>query len=365
MSDPFSSSKYIPRASGGDSLLNKEEFQSSNRQKPMPPKNATQFPDAVGKVIGHGSVWLFETMSHPFIVLRRSCQVSTGSTYHLTPFTLPTVVYQMSRNKPPAWVYKGFISSLLARGFNMVAENVLNEMTNWPLSGYLVCAPFYITSFVETVQSYGANDSPSLFEFFTEGITRLVGRTYHHTWLVPMWQLLVPTATFRLCHYTVQQVVSHLVVRFITEERNRVLIGTDTSVDGIHLSQRDQVYPCLLATFMSSLTAEVVMMPFETVLHRLYVQGTRVLTDNMDQGTEVLGVNFRYNGILDCFWQILRDEGASAFYKGFGAVVLQYFFHFVGLRLLVVVLENVSSTDNKQGQVRKRLTQDTTKLKPL
>ncbi|KAH3803705.1 hypothetical protein DPMN_131972 [Dreissena polymorpha] len=64
---------------------------------------------------------------------------------------------------PPAWVYNGFISSLLARGFNMVAENVLNEMTNWPLavsayssikkkclllllkwSGYLVCTPFYI-----------------------------------------------------------------------------------------------------------------------------------------------------------------------------------------------------------------------------
>ncbi|WAQ99202.1 hypothetical protein MAR_023575 [Mya arenaria] len=91
-------------------------------------------------------------MAHPFIVFRRSCQISPGSTYHLTPFTVPTVGFQLSRNK-----------------------------------------------------SFGANDSPSLFEFLTEGCSRLFGRTYQHTWMVPMWTLLVPTATFRLCHYGVQQ----------------------------------------------------------------------------------------------------------------------------------------------------------------
>ncbi|WAQ99203.1 S2546-like protein [Mya arenaria] len=203
-------------------------------------------------------------------------------------------------------------------------------------TGYLLCAPLYITSYVETVQSFGANDSPSLFEFLTEGCSRLFGRTYQHTWMVPMWTLLVPTATFRLCHYGVQQ------------------MQDDSSVDYVKQTHHEQIYPGLVANFVSFLVADIVMFPCETVLHRLYIQGTRVLTDNMDHGREVLGVHFRYNGIFDCFWQILRDEGMNAFFRGFGALMLQYSCHFIGLRLISYALESVSVGMKRNVAARKR-----------
>ncbi|XP_052792297.1 mitochondrial outer membrane protein SLC25A46-like [Mya arenaria] len=216
--------------------------------------------------------------------------------------------------------------------YSSLKKQCFHLLLKW--TGYLLCAPLYITSYVETVQSFGANDSPSLFEFLTEGCSRLFGRTYQHTWMVPMWTLLVPTATFRLCHYGVQQVTSHLVLRYLTEEKQATEMQDDSSVDYVKQTHHEQIYPGLVANFVSFLVADIVMFPCETVLHRLYIQGTRVLTDNMDHGREVLGVHFRYNGIFDCFWQILRDEGMNAFFRGFGALMLQYSCHFIGLRLI-------------------------------
>lgn len=103
-------------------------------------------------------------------------------------------------------------------------------------------------------------------------------------------------------------------------------------------SQYEQVYPELLATFSGMLLADVILLPFETILHRLYLQGTRVLTDNMDHGREVLGVQFKYSGFLDCIWQIFCDDGLSGFYRGLGALVLQYTCQFIGLKLLEYAL---------------------------
>lgn len=117
-------------------------------------------------------------------------------------------------------------------------------------------------------------------------------------------------------------------------------------------SQWEQIYQELLATFSGMLVADIVLFPFETILHRLYLQGTRVLTDNMDHGREVLGVQFKYSGFLDCIWQIFCDDGLSGFYRGLGTLILQYTCQLVGLKLLQYAF--VKLTGNGQNGSRKR-----------
>ena len=78
---------------------------------------------------------------------------------------------------------------------------------------------FFCNSNILKLQSYGANEPPALFEFFFDGCNRLVARGYRAAWIIPMWKLLIPTATFRLLQYFIQQVTSHLMMRMFREER--------------------------------------------------------------------------------------------------------------------------------------------------
>lgn len=102
--------------------------------------------------------------------------------------------------------------------------------------------------------------------------------------------------------------------------------------------------------FAGSLVADVLLFPFETVLHRyfrlqtcltdfvnlrkrffffanllrLHIQGTRTIIDNLDTGSSVIPILTRYDGFFDCWNTITREEGRWGLYKGFGALILQY-----------------------------------------
>ena len=81
---------------------------------------------------------------------------------------------------------------------------------------------------------------------------------------------------------------------------------------------------------MIVIAADTLLFPLETVLHRLHLQGTRSIIDNLDSaGMEVTPILSRYEGLSDCFTTILQEEGFSGLFKGFGAVILQYTVHFL------------------------------------
>lgn len=63
-------------------------------------------------------------------------------------------------------------------------------------------------------------------------------------------------------------------------------------------------------------------------------------------------VSTRYDGLLDCIRNIYKDEGISGFYKGFGALVLQYAIYFLVLRMLRLLFEQLEDTMKKREQVR-------------
>lgn len=44
------------------------------------------------------------------------------------------------------------------------------------------------------------------------------------------------------------------------------------------------ILPELLGTMLSTALSDLICYPVETVLHRLYIQGTRTLIDNLDTG---------------------------------------------------------------------------------
>ena len=101
-------------------------------------------------------------------------------------------------------------------------------------------------------------------------------------------------------------------------------------------------YPELIAAFTGNLLADTVMYPLETVLHRLCLQGTRTIIDNTDNGLGVIPIITRYEGVLDCFYSIISQEGLMGFYKGFGALVLQYGLHMAIVKLTKVIFERLS-----------------------
>jgi len=78
---------------------------------------------------------------------------------------------------------------------------------------------------------------------------------------------------------------------------------------------------------VSDLTAsafsDAILFPLELVMHRLYLQGTRTIIDNLDTGTSVMPILTGYEGPLDCFATTVAQEGRLGLLKGFGALLLQ------------------------------------------
>ena len=60
-------------------------------------------------------------------------------------------------------------------------------------------------------------------------------------------------------------------------------------------------YQSQAAALAGHFVADVLLYPLETVLHRLHLQGTRSIIDNLDSGIEVTPILTRYEGVADCF----------------------------------------------------------------
>ena len=87
----------------------------------------------------------------------------------------------------------------------------------------------------------------------------------------------------------------------------------------------------------------------ETILNRLALQGTRTIIDNTDSGIGVIPIITRYEGFWDCAGSIIQSEGFAGFYKGFGALLLQYGIHIGILKLTKLVIDLM--VDKKPPQV--------------
>lgn len=168
-----------------------------------------------------------------------------------------------------------------------------------------------------------------------EGIGRAIGLGVPHSkCLLPLLSLVFPTVLHGVLHYVISSVVQKVVLLIL---KRKAYDGHLAEGASPVQSMLDAYFPELIANFAASLCSDVTLYPLETVLHRLHVQGTRTIIDNTDLGYEVLPINTQYEGVRDCVNTIRQEEGALGFYKGFGAVVVQYTLHAAVLQITKII----------------------------
>lgn len=247
----------------------------------------------------------------------------------------------------------------IVRGIIVVVETVLAETTALPREltshsslrqlgqhlllksvALMVATPFSCASLVEVVQCEAASERPGLLDCLREGLVRLLPRTGPRRGrLLPLWRLLGPSVAHGLAHYLLATLVRWAALQLLSAHRARqrrqlllvrhqaglppdargdASVGTEPYHEGPSFLQE------MMASLIGSFVADVLLFPLETVLHRLYLQGTRTIVDNLDTGCSVTAIISQYQGPVDCFRCIVAEEGAAGLYKGFGALQLQY-----------------------------------------
>ncbi|KAF3828391.1 hypothetical protein GH733_005088 [Mirounga leonina] len=200
---------------------------------------------------------------------------------------------------------------------------------------YMVAMPFYSASLIETVQSEIIRDNTGILECVKEGIGRVIGLGVPHSKrLLPLLSLIFPTVLHGVLHYIISSVIQKFVLLILKRKTYSSRLAESTSPVQ---SMLDAYFPELIANFAASLCSDVILYPLETVLHRLHIQGTRTIIDNTDLGYEVLPINTQYEGMRDCINTIRQEEGVLGFYKGFGAVIIQYTLHAAVLQITRII----------------------------
>ncbi|CAK9809424.1 Mitochondrial outer membrane protein SLC25A46 [Anthophora quadrimaculata] len=308
---------------------------------------------------------------HPLVVLRRQCQVNPGlKKYHLLPITLVPVVVRLHQTQGIHTLWKGIGSVLLVKGMLLGIEDFISKMTPWPkeitcnssLKQFgqhilLKCVsiglatPFYSASLVETVQSEITSESPGIFVFFRDGAIRLVEVSYKGR-LIPIYSLVVPTVVYGVSKYLFTLAVRGITSRImhIRQKRSQELRGaysrdllSETVIQDIELQSM------LISTFM----AEALFYPWETVIHRLHLQGTRTIIDNLDTGRSVTPLLTGYSGARDCYSTIISTEGPLGLYKGFGALLLEFTVSVITVQFIKWVLTELSTVLTPKPKLRR------------
>ncbi|XP_029413497.1 solute carrier family 25 member 46 isoform X2 [Nannospalax galili] len=296
---------------------------------PRPGPSSEQLNRFAGFGIGLASLFTENVLAHPCIVLRRQCQ-------------------------GPRALWKGMGSTFIVQGVTLGAEGIISEFTPLPrevshkwnpkqigehllLKGltYMVAMPFYSASLIETVQSEIIRDNTGILECVKEGIGRVIGLGVPHSKrLLPLFSLIFPTVLHGVLHYIISSIIQKFVLLLLKRKTYSSHLAENTSPVQ---SMLDAYFPELIANFAASLCSDVILYPLETVLHRLHIQGTRTIIDNTDLGYEVLPINTQYEGMRDCINTIKQEEGVFGFYKGFGAVVIQYTLHAAVLQITKII----------------------------
>ncbi|ALC49346.1 CG5755 [Drosophila busckii] len=309
-------------------------------------------------------------LSHPFIVLRRQCQVYNASQrYHLHPFQLLPSIVHLHRRQGVTTLWKGLGSCLLVRGMTLAIDDVICKFTSWPkdvdsrttlkrfgqhillkcISIGLV-VPFYAASLVETVQSDIASEKPGLLDVFREGSLRLFywsspqkGR------MLPAWALIGPCVTMGITKYLFSLVIRGVSSRIM---RRRLTAKQEESGAKFRDNTLEHQNAEIYANLIAMLTTEVLFFPFETILHRLQLQGTRTIIDNLDNGYAVVPILTNYQGAVDCYRTTMLTEGIGGLYKGFGAMVLQFAAHVAVIKLTKWVVGQITEVISSRPPAR-------------
>lgn len=132
--------------------------------------------------------------------------------------------------------------------------------------------PFYSASFVETVQSDVASEKPGIFDVFREGLIRLISWTGGAKGrMLPIWVLIVPTATLGLTKYLFSMLVKGATIQILHSRcKNKYEANGALPKD---LSQSAVLQNITItASLIANISSDILFFPCETIIHRLYLQ---------------------------------------------------------------------------------------------
>uniref|UniRef100_A0A0K0DS92 Solute carrier family 25 member 46 n=1 Tax=Strongyloides stercoralis TaxID=6248 RepID=A0A0K0DS92_STRER len=314
-------------------------------------------------ILGSLDVGLRFLIRHPCNVIRRQCQVHQfAKSLHLQPFTLLPVICRSISNDGFMSLWKGSIGSAYIYGISSLVEIVVSDVFNLPhkiLSNdttrrywrhigmkaisFAVIMPFHISAFIETVRSR-AGLSPGdyrITEVLTNGIDRLkydIIGPRDNSRRFSIFYLSIPGTLYYTAHYMITlksyNVIHEMVTKYVMRKKasERTLFH--------------KFLPKTIASLTSIIVADALLYPFETILHRLYIQGTRTLIDNMDTGASAISISAKYLGIKDCIQQMWEKEHKWVFLSGIGALMLQTGLQLSLLKCTRYVLEYGTKTPN-------------------
>ncbi|KAK0424548.1 hypothetical protein QR680_008719 [Steinernema hermaphroditum] len=290
-------------------------------------------------------------VAHPCMVLRRQCQVHQfANSLHLTPFTLAPVVCHIISKEGLLTLWKGVIGNGVVWGLSAVTEIVIGDVFGLPrtivqggstekfwkhvglkAATSFAMMPFYVSSFIETVRSESGltSDDSRVFDVLVRGVDRL-----RLDFLGPRDSSrrfsLIHLAFPGVAYYTSHFLISRYIQNYLTSTAKRYVSRKPPN----ERTTFHAYMPQMVGQMGSVLLTDILLYPFSTILHRLYIQGTRTLIDNLDTGTSAISLTVKYSGILDCLKNVVNKEGFWALYSGFGALALQCVLNFMILRLV-------------------------------
>lgn len=245
-------------------------------------------------------------ISHPFVSLRRQCQVHHNSKrYHIFPARLIPVIVSLQRRQGIGTLWKGLGSTLLVRGMSLAVEDFLTKVTPWQkeinsrttlkqFGQHLILKsisigivlPFYSASLVETVQSDIASEKPGILDVFREGSARwLAWSVPAKGRMLPVWALLPSGICIGLSKYLFSVIVKGISTRILSRHiQKREEKQSARSRDLTTINSEVELASNIISLFMS----EILFYPFETILHRIQLQGTRTIIDNLDTGENII-----------------------------------------------------------------------------
>nr|AKN21585.1 slc25a-17 [Schmidtea mediterranea] len=340
-------------------------------------KSNTSYYEFAGILVNVSGVVGQIILSHPWIVIRRQCQIRHDSSrFHWTPFTVIPVAFKLVKSQGFPTLWKGISSTLTLWLMGIGSETVLSETFNLPkdiskhsslkkigqhflLKGIslVLLSPFYAASLVETVQSDLSTEPTSIITCLLEGFRRMF-IVYREpvSRLLPIWKIVPVVASFGLLHYVIKTFTGFMTNSYLSPNSTEIIECNKRPVFYINKgnpnradNQLDDVYYkyyCeLFSTVMGSFTADVILFPMEVIVNRLCIQGTRVLIDNMDNPYEMVPITTAYYGTRHALNTILneteRGEGSGGLYKGFGALVIQYSIQFLLICCIRLGYENL------------------------
>lgn len=214
-----------------------------------------------------------------------------------------------------------------------------------------IVMPFYAASLVETVQSGIASEKPGIFDVFREGSSRVLSMTPVKGRMLPVWVLICPWLVFGLSKYLFSVIVKGVSTRVISKQIHRQQEKKGAKPKDLTiLNDEIELYSNIIALISS----EILFYPFETIMHRLFLQGTRTIIDNLDTATAVVPILTSYTSASDCFLNTVSNEGYKGLYKGFGACLLQFAAHLAVIKLskwIICQISEVCSDSKAPKQV--------------